>query len=89
MDTKLRRYLQEEYNIYGFNDNKRRKYGNKSKFSSGFNAGKILFHLNDGSSFSCMTYLILEQEEESFLKIYNDNKTVEPEKFHLDVENIL
>ncbi len=45
--------------------------------------------MNDGSSFSCMTYLILEQEEESFLKIYNDNKTVEPEKFHLDVENIL
>ncbi len=34
-----------------------------------------------------MTYLILEQgQAESFLKIYNDNKTVETEKFHLDVE---
>ncbi|HFO1085348.1 TPA: staphylococcal enterotoxin type M, partial [Staphylococcus aureus] len=87
IDTKLRRYLQEEYNIYGFNDtNKGRNYGNKSKFSSGFNAGKILFHLNDGSSFSYDLFDTGTGQAESFLKIYNDNKTVETEKFHLDVE---
>ncbi|HDC5775850.1 TPA: staphylococcal enterotoxin type M [Staphylococcus aureus] len=87
IDTKLRRYLQEEYNIYCFNDtNKGRNYGNKSKFSSGFNAGKILFHLNDGSSFSYDLFDTGTGQAESFLKIYNDNKTVETEKFHLDVE---
>lgn len=53
INTKLRGYLQEEYNICGFNDtNKGRNYDTKSKFSSGFNTGKISFHLNDGSSFS-------------------------------------
>lgn len=69
IDTKLRRYLQEEYNIYGFNDtNKGRNYGNKSKFSSGFNAGKILFHLNDGSSFSYDLFDTGTGQAESFLK---------------------
>ena len=56
------------------------------KFSSGFNAGKILFHLNDGSSFSYDLFDTGTGQAESFLKIYNDNKTVETEKFHLDVE---
>lgn len=44
IDTKLRRYLQEEYNIYGFNDtNKGRNYGNKSKFSSDLMQEKYYF----------------------------------------------
>ncbi|HDJ6024433.1 TPA: staphylococcal enterotoxin type M, partial [Staphylococcus aureus] len=87
IDTKLRRYLQEEYNIYGFNDtNKGRNYGTKSKFFSGFNTGKISFHLNDGTSFSYDLFDTGTGQAESFLKIYNDNKTVETDKFHLDVE---
>ncbi len=44
IDTKLRRYLQEEYNIYGFNDtNKGRNYGTKSKFFLDLILGKYHF----------------------------------------------
>lgn len=53
IDVKLRRYLQEEYNIYGHNNTgKGKEYGYKSKFYSGFNNGKVLFHLNNEKSFS-------------------------------------
>lgn len=55
-------------------------------FFSGFNTGKISFHLNDGTSFSCDLFDTGTGQAESFLKIYNDNKTVETDKFHLDVE---
>lgn len=87
IDTKLRRYLQEEYNIYGHNNNgKGKEYGYKSKFYSGFNKGKVLFHLNDEKSFSYDLFYTGDGLPVSFLKIYEDNKIIESEKFHLDVE---
>ncbi|HCV0605965.1 exotoxin beta-grasp domain-containing protein [Staphylococcus aureus] len=87
IDVKLRRYLQEEYNIYGHNNNgKGKEYGYKSKFYSGFNKGKVLFHLNDEKSFSYDLFYTGDGLPVSFLKIYEDNKIIESEKFHLDVE---
>lgn len=87
IDVKLRRYLQEEYNIYGHNNTgKGKEYGYKSKFYSGFNKGKVLFHLNDEKSFSYDLFYTGDVLPVSFLKIYEDNKIIESEKFHLDVE---
>ncbi len=44
IDVKLRKYLQDEYNIYGHNKtNKGKQYGTKSKFYSGFDTGTIVF----------------------------------------------
>lgn len=87
IDVKLRRYLQEEYNIYGHNNTgKGKEYGYKSKFYSGFNNGKVLFHLNNEKSFSYDLFYTGDGLPVSFLKIYEDNKIIESEKFHLDVE---
>lgn len=87
IDVKLRRYLQEEYNIYGHNNTgKGKEYGYKSKFYSGFNKGEVLFHLNDKESFSYDLFYTGDGLPVSFLKIYEDNKKIESEKFHLDVE---
>ncbi|HDE5218795.1 TPA: staphylococcal enterotoxin type Q [Staphylococcus aureus] len=87
IDIKLRKYLQNEYNIYGFNKTKKgQEYGYKSKFNSGFNKGKITFHLNNEPSFTYDLFYTGTGQAESFLKIYNDNKTIDAENFHLDVE---
>ncbi|HAR4955106.1 TPA: staphylococcal enterotoxin type K [Staphylococcus aureus] len=88
IDVKLRKYLQEEYNIYGHNGTKKgEEYGHKSKFYSGFNIGKVTFHLNNNDTFSYdLFYTGDDGLPKSFLKIYEDNKTVESEKFHLDVD---
>lgn len=88
IDIKLRKYLQNEYNIYGFNKTKKgQEYGYQSKFNSGFNIGKVTFHLNNNDTFSYdLFYTGDDGLPKSFLKIYEDNKTVESEKFHLDVD---
>ncbi|AUJ54099.1 exotoxin beta-grasp domain-containing protein [Staphylococcus aureus] len=86
IDVKLRRYLQEEYNIYGHNKtNKGREYGNESKFNSGFDKGNVIFHLNNGTQFSYDLFYTGHGQPEDFLKVYNDNKTIDSENFHLDV----
>ncbi|WP_113524911.1 exotoxin beta-grasp domain-containing protein [Staphylococcus aureus] len=87
IDVKLRRYLQEEYNIYGHNKtNKGREYGNESKFNSGFDKGNVIFHLNNGTQFSYDLFYTGHGQPEDFLKVYNDNKTIDSENFHLDVD---
>ncbi|HCD2304026.1 TPA: exotoxin, partial [Staphylococcus aureus] len=48
--------------------------------------GKVLFHLNDEKSFSYDLFYTGDGLPVSFLKIYEDNKIIESEKFHLDVE---
>ncbi|HHO6516982.1 TPA: staphylococcal enterotoxin type 32 [Staphylococcus aureus] len=87
IDVKLRKYLQDEYNIYGHNKtNKGKQYGTKSKFYSGFDTGTIVFHMNDGNNFSYDLFDYGHGQPEDFLKIYKDNKTIDSEVFHLDVE---
>lgn len=87
IDIKLRKYLQDEYNIYGHNKtNRGNQYGNKSKFASGFDTGKVLFHMNNGSNFSYDLFDYGYGQPENFLKIYKDNKTIDSEDFHLDVD---
>ncbi len=52
-------------------------------FYSGFNIGKVTFHLNNNDTFSYdLFYTGDDGLPKSFLKIYEDNKTVESEKFH-------
>ncbi|WP_353846704.1 exotoxin beta-grasp domain-containing protein [Staphylococcus agnetis] len=87
IDVKLRKYLQDEYNIYGQNKTgKGTQYSTQSKFSSGFDTGKIVFHMNDGNNFSYDLFDYDHGQPEDFLKIYKDNKTIDSEAFHLDVE---
>ena len=87
IDVKLRKYLQDEFNIYGHNDTgKGKEYGTSSKFYSGFDKGSVVFHMNDGSNFSYDLFYTGYGLPESFLKIYKDNKTVDSTQFHLDVE---
>ncbi|MGJ5700403.1 exotoxin beta-grasp domain-containing protein [Staphylococcus chromogenes] len=75
VDIKLRKYLQDEYNIYG----------HKSKFYSGFNSGEVTFHLNSGKNFKYELFYTGNGSPESFLKIYDDNKTIDSSSFRLDV----
>ncbi|PTH26405.1 exotoxin [Staphylococcus agnetis] len=86
VDIKLRKYLQDEYNIYGHNNTgKGQEYGHKSKFYSGFNSGEVTFHLNSGENFKYELFYTGNGSPESFLKIYDDNKTIDSSSFHLDV----
>ena len=69
IDVKLRKYLQDEFNIYGHNDTgKGKEYGTSSKFYSGFDKGSVVFHMNDGSNFSYDLFYTGYGLPESFLK---------------------